>query len=214
MTNNHQKIKYIAIKKALESEEVEVEIEFLISIKPIFDQFLTRFQKEEPVTHLLHSNCEKLLKTAMERLMQSKSCIDKRHNALKEEDCENVELQLKNDQFKAMQGHSVSTHSGALPEASAKRDVLGMRSFYKAVIKHLQKMLPIEDVVLQALSCLNPREQKSPDGLQYCKVIARAMPSIADEDEVKVGDEWISYQEMELKDDHFWHRIFSKYDEC
>ena len=82
-------------------------------------------------------------------------------------------------------------------------------------------MLPVENVLLQALSCLNPREQKSPDGLQYCKVIARAMPSIADEDEVKVGDEWIRYQEIQLKDeelelhvDHFWHRIFSKPDEC
>ena len=81
--------------------------------------------------------------------------------------------------------------------------------------------MPIEDVLLQALSCVNPREQKSPDGLQHCKVIARAMPSIADEGEVKVGNEWIRYQKMELKDeklelhiDHFWHRIFSKHDEC
>ena len=57
--------------------------------------------------------------------MQSKAYIDKRHNALKEVDCENVELQLKNDQFKAMQGHSVSTHLGALPEASARRAILG-----------------------------------------------------------------------------------------
>ena len=47
------------------------------------------------------------------------------------------------------------------------------------------------------------------------------MPSIADENEVKVGDEWIRYHEMELKDeelelcvDHFWHRNFSKCDEC
>ena len=54
-------------KNALESKEVEVEIEFLLSIKPIFDEFLTRFQKEEPMIHLLHSNCEKLLKTAMGR---------------------------------------------------------------------------------------------------------------------------------------------------
>ena len=37
-------------------------------------------------------------------------------------------------------------------------------------------MLQNEDVLLQSLSCLNSREQKSPDGLQYCKVIARAMP--------------------------------------
>ena len=62
-------------------------------------------------------------------------------------------------------------------------------------------MLPIENVLLQGLSCLNPSKQKSPDELQYCKVIARAMPNIADEDEVKVGDEWIRNQEMELKDE-------------
>ena len=75
--------------------------------------------------------------------MQSKAYIDKRHNALKEVDCENLELQLK--------GYArtcVSTHLGALPEASARRAVLGMSSFYKAVIKCLQKMLPVEDVLL------------------------------------------------------------------
>ena len=77
--------KYIVIKKALESKEVEVEIEFLLSIKPIFDDFLTRFQKEEPMIHRLHSNCEQLLKTAMGKLMQSNAYVDKRHNAFKEE---------------------------------------------------------------------------------------------------------------------------------
>ena len=87
--------KYLVIKKALESKEVEVEIEFLLSIKPIFDEFLTRFQKEKPMIHLLHSNCEKLLKTVIGKLMENKEYIDKRHNALKEVDCESVELQLK-----------------------------------------------------------------------------------------------------------------------
>ena len=55
--------KYMAIKKALESKEVDTEIAFLISIKPGFDEFMTKFQREEPVIHLLHQNCEKLLKT-------------------------------------------------------------------------------------------------------------------------------------------------------
>ena len=83
----------VAVKDALEPwnlQEVEVEIEFLPSIKQIFDEFLTRFQKEEPMIHLLHSNCEKLLKTAMGRLMQSKAYIDKRYIVLKEIDCRNV----------------------------------------------------------------------------------------------------------------------------
>ena len=52
-------------------------------------------------------------------IQQNMRSLHKRHNALKAVDCENVELQLKNDQFKAMQGHSVSTHLGALPEVSA-----------------------------------------------------------------------------------------------
>ena len=92
--------KYIVIKKALESKEVEVEMEFILNIKPIFDGFLTKFQKGEPMIHLLHSNCEKLLKTAMGRLMQGKAYIDIRWYTLKEINCESVELQLKNDQFK------------------------------------------------------------------------------------------------------------------
>ena len=45
---------YLAIKKALDSREVEIEIEFLISIKPILDEFMTKFQMEEPMIHFLH----------------------------------------------------------------------------------------------------------------------------------------------------------------
>ena len=54
--------RYLAIKKALESKEVAVEIEFLLTIKPLFDEFMTKFQKEEPMIHLLYASSEKLLK--------------------------------------------------------------------------------------------------------------------------------------------------------
>ena len=47
MTKHFNNVKYLAIKKALDSREVEVKIEFLISIKPIFDEFMTTFQIEE-----------------------------------------------------------------------------------------------------------------------------------------------------------------------
>ena len=53
--------KYLAIKRSLESKEVEIEVEFLISMKPIFDVFMTKFQAEEPMIHLLYPSCEKLL---------------------------------------------------------------------------------------------------------------------------------------------------------
>ena len=63
--------KYLSIKRALETKEVDVEIEFIISTKPLFDEFMTQFQMEEPMIHMLYPSSVKLLKTAMSRLMKS-----------------------------------------------------------------------------------------------------------------------------------------------
>ena len=52
--------KYSDVKRGLESKEIAVEIEFLIAVKPLFDEFMTKFQKEELMIHLLHPSCEKL----------------------------------------------------------------------------------------------------------------------------------------------------------
>ena len=184
--------RYIAIEKALASREIE--IEFLFSIRPLFDDFMTKFQMEEPMIHLPHPSYVKLLKVALGRLLKSNIYIDEKVKALKEIDPEKVKLQLKNDHFKAMQckqnatkyfmhifnikyitmpkfsvnsfnwhfsayisGHSVSRPLDGLPEGTAKKALMGMRSFFKAVITHLQK-LPIDILLLSALICLNPRE--------------------------------------------------------
>ena len=66
----------------------------------------------------------------------------------------------------------------------AKKPVLRMRSFYKVVITHLQKKLPIDDLLLRALTCLNPREQKCQDTLQNYKVVAKKWPEV----EIIAGD--------------------------
>ena len=96
--------KYLEVKKGLESKEVAVEIEFLIAIKPLFDEFITKFQKEELMIHLLYPNCEKLLKGVMGRLLKSRAYTDKKGATLKKGDVEKVELQLNIEQFKSMQG--------------------------------------------------------------------------------------------------------------
>ena len=93
-----------------------------------------------------------------------------------------------------------------------------MVSFYKEVIKELQKKLPLESVLLKALTCLNPRTQRAQDSLQHCKVVASQMPCLGPQEEVIAGDEWIHYQELnmgedlQLRVDHFWHKVFTKAD--
>ena len=132
-------------------------------------------------------------------------------------------MQLTSDQFKQMQGHKVVTlmESTDTDDNLNKRALLGMVSFYKAVIKYLQDNLPLDNGLLKALTCLNPREQNSSKSKEYCKTVASAMPCITGDEKVKVGDEWIRYQEIEINDDdiqgridHFWHRIFNIPDKC
>ena len=60
-----------------------------------------KFQMVEPMIHMLYPSSVKILKTAMNRLMKSKVYSEKSWAALKQV---NVELQLRNEQFKAMQG--------------------------------------------------------------------------------------------------------------
>ena len=57
--------------------------------------------------------------------------------------------------------------------------------------------------------------------MQNSKVVAKEMPSIGLEEEIRSGGEWIRYQKMELRHDkmelrvyHFWHKIFCKIDQC
>ena len=68
----------------------------------------------------------------------------------------------------------------------------------RKVIKDLQKKLPLDDVILKSLTCLNPRNQRSPDSLQHCKVVASHIPSLQQQDEIIAGDEWIHYQEIDI----------------
>ena len=102
-----------------------------------------------------------------------------------------------------------------LSDGSARKAILGMRTFYKTVIKYLQQVLPLGDILLKLLSCLNPREQRGNNSMQHCIVVARNMPNLSDEEQVIVGDEWVHYMEIKVKEedfilrvDHFWHKIF------
>lgn len=181
--------KYLSIKKALESKEVETEIQFLISVKPVFDEFLVKFQMEEPKIHELYPSCEKLLKIVMGRLLKNGVFVEKNGRALKEIDVDCIENQLKDEAFKAMQGHGVQKLLGTLPPNLAAKAILGMRVFYKTTIKDLQKMLPLDDTLLQALTCLDPRQQRGQNCEQHAKTVANQMPSISAEEEVRIGDE-------------------------
>ena len=54
-----------------------------------------------------------------------------------------------------------------------------------------KKKLPIDDLLLRTLTCLNSRE-KCQDTLQNCKVVVKEMSSTGQEGEIIAGDDWAS----------------------
>ena len=84
--------KHLSIKRALESKEVDVEIEFIICTKPLFDEFMTESKMEEPMIHMLYPSSVKLLKTALGRLMKSETYTEKSEAASKQVNVEDLEL--------------------------------------------------------------------------------------------------------------------------
>ena len=77
---------------------------------------MTKFQAEEPMIHLLDSNCEKLLKVAMGRLMKSKEYMHKKGKDLQKVNADDVAQQLGKAEFMEMQGQHVCKLVDALPE--------------------------------------------------------------------------------------------------
>ena len=66
---------------------------------------MTKFQLEEPMIHMLHpSSCQATEDSHEEIDEKAKVYTEKSGSALKQVNVEDVELQLKNDQFKAMHG--------------------------------------------------------------------------------------------------------------
>ena len=65
---------------------------------------MTKFQKEEPVIHLLYLITQKLLKPLMARLPRSDASTWKNGRPLKDTDMEDINLQLSTRKLKEMQG--------------------------------------------------------------------------------------------------------------
>ena len=94
--------------------------------------------------------------------------------------------------FASFIGQTLSKAVDTIPDGQGRKAVLGMKVFYKTVIKDLPpKKLPISDPLLKALTCLNLKEQCATDSLQHWRVVASQMHSVGNNEELSTGGEWV-----------------------
>ena len=211
--------RYKKIMAILTSPETTVQLCFLQCIKPVFDRFLQMFQTAGPLIHVLHEAMLNLLKQVMSRFL--KQCIvqEKTMNELLKVDSKNVDFQLKDDELDI--GDETKNGINDLKQSGKQRQCyLGIRSFFTTVIEYMQKSLELKNPLLEALSCLQPKQRTKGLSVQKIRLVGSQLPSVNSEELTLLTDEWRIYAETDIPEewiqkadgsvvrvDHYWHKV-------
>ena len=138
----------------VEKDVTKVLLEFLRNVVPLFEEFLTLFQKSSPTIHLVYDiMCLTLLKV-MRRFLKPTALEGKYGAALGSVSCVDVKLQLGDNEL--VIGDQTRQVLACLNPAKQRLAILGIRAFYVAAVSHLQSRLPLGNKLLRDLGCLNP----------------------------------------------------------
>ena len=119
-----------------------VQLYFVQSLDDIFNPFLTLFQREEPLVHILHDEMSQLVRTLLLRFLKPSVIEQKTGKGLLSVDIFKTENQLPLDRIEVGGPTRIIAFKKMKPERQ-KTAVLHMRSFYQTTAKYLLNNLPL-----------------------------------------------------------------------
>ncbi|MEW8547687.1 MAG: hypothetical protein AB2693_29620 [Candidatus Thiodiazotropha sp.] len=201
---NHEKRstnlkKFKDIHEALKRDEsiIKVEMEFLQSVKPLFDSFLTVFQAEGPMVHVLYASLVDMLKILMNRFVKQDLIRGKSGPELAKLDINKLSNQQSDEEINIGQQTVVEMRN--LTPLQRKECLIGMRNFFCKCTSYLQEKLPYSNKLLKSLSCLHPDQKDSSS--RKIATVASELPCCSEGEISLVLDEWKIYQEIEIPKD-------------
>lgn len=169
--------RYTRICRHLKGERLEVQLAFLQNVKPLFDTFLGFFQSESPLIHTLWLSLMDMTKKIMKRFLKLELVDGKKAKDLVAIDLEKLDNHMREDQMEI--GDATRIKLGKVKVASTKKGCLfGMKKFYIAVTQHMITRLPLENYLLECLSCLHPEARRKTSSVRHIKYIAQMMPCV------------------------------------
>lgn len=184
--------RYMRIVRAIRDFEQETltQIKFLLGVSPIFSEYLTCFQSERPMVHMLFPKMVDLLMTLMQRFMKPSVMDVSRTDDLVRLDVSNSDLHLPLMDIDF--GHDVKKHLDSITSDFKRRDLRNaMKEALIQMTRHLQKKLPLGSQLLKDLSCLTPKSLKEETSVNEIGRLAAALPHVIEDREVSlVKDEW------------------------
>ena len=196
-----------------EKETTKAHLEFLKNVIPIFEEFLTLFQRSTPTIHMVYDMMCRTLIKLMCRFLKSDTVKGKWGSDLPKLPCDHVGEQL-NDADVAI-GDRARGILRLLKKDKERGFVLGVRAFFCAAITHLQCKLLLQNNLLQDLGYLHPKQLERRRTQSAIQNVARKLqPEI---DVSVVSDEWKALQsdsdidsiDKEQRIEHYWNDVLA-----
>ena len=172
-----------------------IQINFMLVIGPLFQEYEPCFQTQEPLIHMLYPECVGVLKNVLMRFLKFEVVSGKSSSTIINIDCGNL------DNCKSLKDMDIGPEvCDALSKLDGGRQK-GMRTFYQQVSKHLSKKLPLQESVVKHAHCLHPEIKYQDHAMKMITQLAVFLPNIANENVTKAGDAWNIYREENVEDD-------------
>ncbi|CAF4661877.1 unnamed protein product [Rotaria sp. Silwood2] len=198
--------RYDRIKLTLTSYVIKIRLHFILFLcETIFDRFLTLFQQEAPLIHLLHYELSSLYRMILLKFLAHDYVGDKAGGDLLDIDFKLNEKQLNNKHIRIGEGsRKVLTHLTQKERDTFFEDV---KKIYHATTEYFKKNLPLKNSFLRDVQILHP-SFKSTQYSDELERIARAVPGLLTDREIDClqgdsGSECITYHRI----DYYWNTI-------
>ncbi|CAF3588591.1 unnamed protein product [Rotaria socialis] len=200
--------RYDNVKEVLMSNISKIRLNFILFLcQSIFDRFLTWFQKEEPLVHLLYNALCDLYRTVLLSFLSPEHVGSTYGGALLDIDFKLAEKQLTTKKLQiGEEARRLLVDVSASDRATFFHDV---KSIYHAIADNLKKYLPLKNTFLKDLHVLDPASRTKQDSADTMIRVGRAIPKLLSNAEIdRIRYEFMMYVAETI--DQSWY-IKNKY---
>ncbi|CAM4842632.1 unnamed protein product [Rotaria magnacalcarata] len=203
--------RYERIKETLTSYVIKIRLQFVLFLcENIFDRFLTLFQQEAPLIHVLHSELSSLYRLVLLQFLKTDYAGDKVGGCLLDLDFKLNEKQLNNKHIRI--GEETRKLLNHLTQQEREKVFEDVKKIYHTTAEYLKKNLPLKNSFLSDVQILHP-SYRSVEYSDEIVRIARAVPGLLSEREIDYSrDEWLIYS-LDNNIDEKWY-IKEKKKDC
>ncbi|CAF0764829.1 unnamed protein product [Adineta ricciae] len=181
------------IKLVLSSNLAKVRLNFVLFLcQNIFDRFLTFFQCEEPLIHLLYKELTELYRNILLAFLKPDSVQQKSGSDLLNVDLEQSSIWLSDKEIRI--GEQTRKLVPSLSFDEKKTFYEDIRKIYKSIGAYLKKNLPLNNMLLRDLQVLNCSSRTDLSSGDQIVRVARAIPNLLNDSDIDaLENEWLLY---------------------